>query len=143
MAETGPPASADQDGDLQAFLRIAVAALEDCQHRGFHVSVVVVDAEGTPRVALRGDGAAPHTWESARRKAFTSASFGVPTAKLVVLAAQQPDVAGLAHLDNVLLVGGGVPLHSGKVLTGAIGVAGGTGPGQDEACARAGLGEGG
>ena len=49
---------------------IAENALEDCKARGYAVSVVVVDRAELNVVALRADGASPHTMENARRKAY-------------------------------------------------------------------------
>src|ERR1700754_3928949 len=56
-------------------LAIATGALEDCKAKGYNVSVVVVDRDGINIVALRGDGAGPHTMENARRKAYTALTF--------------------------------------------------------------------
>src|SRR5271165_3727697 len=45
----------------------------------YAVSVAVVDRDGDTIVAIRGDNAAPHTMENARRKAYTAMSFKVAT----------------------------------------------------------------
>src|SRR6201996_9105713 len=54
---------------------IAEAAIESCGAKGYAVSAVVVDRAGEVMVAMRADGAAPHTMENARRKAYTALSF--------------------------------------------------------------------
>jgi uncharacterized protein GlcG (DUF336 family) len=40
---------------------IAEAALAECQGKGFHTSVAVVDRSGQPLVLLRDEQAGPHT----------------------------------------------------------------------------------
>ena len=133
---------AQETTSLESMMQVAQVALQACQHQGYHVSVAIVDAAGNLQVFLRSDGAAPHTLESAQRKAYTSASFGIPSSALTERAKENADIAGLAALGKVLLVSGGLPIRQGSKLLGGIGVAGSTGPGQDEACARKGLSSG-
>lgn len=116
----------------------ALAAIRACAGKGQQVSVAIVGAEGEPRAILRGEGAPPHSVESARRKAYTAASFGKPTAELAALVASHPDAAGLTRLDDTLFVGGGLPLMRDGKSVGGIGVAGSNGAGLDEECARVG-----
>jgi uncharacterized protein GlcG (DUF336 family) len=59
-------------------LAVAEAALGACSTLG-RVSVHVVGREGEVLVAVRGDGAAPHTMENSFRKAYTALTFGVPS----------------------------------------------------------------
>ena len=47
----------------------------------YAVSAVVVDRDGETIVEMRGDDAAPHTMENARRKAYTALTFRQPTAE--------------------------------------------------------------
>ena len=51
---------------------IAEGALAECQGKGFHTSVAVVDRSGQPLVILRDEQAGPHTLEMSRRKAYTA-----------------------------------------------------------------------
>src|SRR5207248_8956129 len=51
---------------------IAEAALAECQAKGFHTSVVVVDRAGQIMVLLRDEQASAQTGEMARRKAYTA-----------------------------------------------------------------------
>jgi uncharacterized protein GlcG (DUF336 family) len=115
----------------------ALLAVHTCAATGQKVSVAIVGPEGELRVLLRGDGAPPHSPEAARRKAYTSASFGKTTEELVTLITTKPDAAGLTRLDNTLFVGGGLPILRSGALIGGVGVSGATGPGLDEKCARA------
>ena len=59
-------------------LRRRIAA---CAAKGYPESAVVVDRDGATIVAMRGDQAAPHTVENARRKAYTAMTFRQPTAE--------------------------------------------------------------
>ena len=45
----------------------------------------------------------------------------------------------LVFLENVLMVGGGVPIRAGDEIVGAIGVSGSPGSVHDEECADAGI----
>src|SRR5256885_3582478 len=60
-------------------LAIAKGAVEACAAKGYPESAVVVDRDGETIVAIRGDNAAPHTMENARRKAYTAMSFRTST----------------------------------------------------------------
>ena len=81
----------------------------------------------------RGDGATPHSAETCRRKANTSASTGRASGWMPdELAAMLPAASG-----NLLTnIPGGVPLRFDGELAGAIGVAGAT-PAQDAKVAAA------
>ena len=48
-------------------LTIAQTALETCTKQGYHVSVHVLGRNGEVIVAVRGDGASPHTAHSTNR----------------------------------------------------------------------------
>jgi uncharacterized protein GlcG (DUF336 family) len=47
-----------------------------CAPNGYLVSATVVNMDGVPQVALRGDGATIHTGESSFEKAFTVVTLG-------------------------------------------------------------------
>jgi uncharacterized protein GlcG (DUF336 family) len=117
----------------------ATAAVDACQKQGYRASAAVVDRAGVVRVVLRGDGAGPHTVDGSIRKAYTAASFRMPTSFLVEFVNSTPAAAGLRHADRVLLFGGGLPIEAGGELVGAIAVGGAPGGLLDDACAQAGL----
>ncbi len=125
---------------LSLATQAAQAALSACEQAGFHVSVAVTDQSGLVRVLLRDDHAWPHTLDSSRKKAYTAASLGVSTGVLAKTVLQHPELAGLADMnDSILILQGGLPIKTGQEVVGGIGV-GGTPAGEtDEACARAGL----
>lgn len=123
---------------LSTAQELANTALEACDKEGYNVSVTVVDAAGLTRAQIRADKAGPHTLESSRKKAFTSASMGRPTADYAALIKKMPEVAGLRDMDpNILILGGGLPLQVNGDKVGGIGVGGAPGGHLDQACAQA------
>ncbi len=120
--------------------KAAHAAVDKCLADGYRVSATVVDQGGNIRAVLRQDGAGPHTIDSSRKKAYTSASMKESTAKLAELVAKMPVVQGLQHMnDHMLLLGGGLPIKIEDQVVGGIGVGGAPGGHLDTACAQAGL----
>ena len=120
--------------------KAAQTAVDQCLADGYRVSATVVDQGGNIRALLRQNGAGPHTPDSSRKKAYTSASMKQPTAKLAELVAKMPAVRGLQHMnEDILLLGGGLPIKMGKEVVGGIGVGGAPGGHLDAACAQAGL----
>jgi uncharacterized protein GlcG (DUF336 family) len=117
---------------------MVMAALAQCQKDGYRVSAAVVDRGGNLLAFIRDPLAGPHTAESSRRKAFTSATFGMTSAAFATLTANPP-AAGLKDLTGVFALAGGVPIKLGNEVLGGVGVGGAPGGEKDEACAGAGL----
>jgi len=118
---------------------IDAAVRAACAARGREVAVAVLDG-GAQTVSLqRGNRVGPHNLEAARRKAYTAVSTQSATLAFGRQVRGNPDTLALAHMPELLLVGGGLPLWRGGDLIGAVGVAGGGGPEGDEGCARAAL----
>lgn len=116
------------------------ASLEACKKDGYRVSVSVVDRAGLLRAMVRADGAGPHTVDSSRKKAYTAASLGRPTTELAELINKVPTLQALREMnDQVLILGGGLPIEIGGEVVGGIGVGGAPGAHLDDACAQAGL----
>ena len=116
------------------------AAVDFCKKDGYRVSASVVDRTGVLRAMMRFDGAGPHTTESSRKKAFTAATLKRPTSDLADMIAKNPALQGLRDMDqNVLMLGGGLPIEMNGEMVGAIGVGGAPGAHLDDACAQAGL----
>jgi uncharacterized protein GlcG (DUF336 family) len=143
------PASAQQK-DVKAVDRVptitfdaalvaAQAALAECRKRGATVAVAVVDRAGVPVVMLRDPLAGMHTPDTAVRKAWTAVSFRGSTSELVGATAAAGPNAGIRHLPNVAMVGGGLMLQSAGSLVGAIGVSGAPSGEMDDACGNAGI----
>lgn len=123
--------------DLNTSMTLAEEALNSCLAKGYNVSVAVVDASGVTRALLRADKAGPHTLESSRKKAYTSASMGRPTADFANLIKKKPEIAGLRDMDpNILILGGGLPIKVKGQKLGGIGVGGAPGGHLDQACAQ-------
>jgi uncharacterized protein GlcG (DUF336 family) len=118
------------DLDLKTARQLADAALSNCSG-----TVSVLDRGGNLLVTLRGDGIGPHNTAASQRKAYTALSTKTPTRLFAERARSNPEAANLNTLDELLLLGGGVPLFSGAELVGALGVAGSGGGEQDENCA--------
>jgi uncharacterized protein GlcG (DUF336 family) len=116
------------------------ASLDACKKDGYRVSVSVVDRAGVLRAMVRGDGAGPHTVDSSRKKAYTAASLRRPTTELAELINKVPTLQALRDMnDQVLVLGGGLPIEIEGEVVGGIGVGGAPGAHLDDACAQAGL----
>jgi uncharacterized protein GlcG (DUF336 family) len=89
---------------------------------------------------VRADGAGPHTVDSSRKKAYTAASLRRSTTELAELINKVPTLQALRDMnDQVLVLGGGLPIEIGGEVVGGIGVGGAPGAHLDDACAQAGL----
>ncbi|WP_455242167.1 GlcG/HbpS family heme-binding protein [Petrachloros mirabilis] len=116
------------------------AAMEACKKDGYRVSASVVDGGGVLRAMVRADGAGPHTVDSSRKKAYTAASLRRATTELAELINKVPTLQALREMnDNILILGGGLPIEIGGEVMGGIGVGGAPGAHLDDACAQAGL----
>ena len=116
------------------------ASLEACKKDGYKVSASVVDRAGVLRAMARADGAGPHTVDSSRKKAYTAASLHRPTTELAELINKMPTLQALREMnDQVLMLGGGLPIEIGGEIVGGIGVGGAPGAHLDDACAQTGL----
>jgi uncharacterized protein GlcG (DUF336 family) len=122
-------------------LEAAIATHAEARARGYHIAVAVADRSGQLLVLLRSDGGGPHLVDSARRKAYTAASSNMRTSAMEKAVDERTGVPdhNLIFLDQVLMVGGGIPIRAGDELVGAIGVAGSPGAVHDEECADAGI----
>lgn len=116
------------------------ASLGACNKDGYRVSVSIVDRSGVLRVMARADGAGPHTVDSSKKKAYTAASLRRPTTELAELINKVPTLQALREVnDQMLMLGGGLPIEIGGEIVGGIGVGGAPGAHLDDACAQAGL----
>ena len=129
---------------LSMALEAATEAVRVCELRGYRVTATVVDMDGVPQVALRGDGATVHTAESSFEKAFTVVTLGPEfnfdtSGALFELVKTNPYAPRLAPVRNVMALPGAVAFHAKTVIVGALGVGGAPGGDKDEVCARAGV----
>lgn len=120
--------------------RAAQAAIDACKKDGYRVSASVVDRAGLLRAMGRADGAGPHTIDSSRKKAYTAVSLRRATSELADLMSRMPSLQALRDMnDQILMLGGGLPIEIGGDVVGGIGVGGAPGTHLDDACAEAGL----
>jgi uncharacterized protein GlcG (DUF336 family) len=124
---------------LELANQIAAATVADCSAKGYNVTATVVDRAGTVRAVQRADNAGPHTLDSSRLKAYTSASARSNTLAMMEGAQKNPAAANLTDIPGFLLLGGGVPIRAGNDVIGAVGVGGAPGGHLDEQCAAAAL----
>ena len=117
----------------------ARAALEKCRTEGFQVTVAIVDRSGVTQALLRDRFAAPHTVDTAQRKAWTAVNFKANTVDLDKEMQPGKPAAGIRHMPNVAAMAGGRVIEAGGSLLGAIGVSGAPGPLNDEVCAIEGI----
>lgn len=116
---------------------IADAALAECQGKGFHTSVAVVDRSGQPLVLLRDEQAGLHTLEMSRRKAYTARMFRTTTLEFQKRT-EDPAYTSQRDVTDMLALGGGVPITIGSEVIGGVGSSGSSQT-QDDACAKAGI----
>jgi uncharacterized protein GlcG (DUF336 family) len=119
-------------------LTIAQTALEACTRQGYHVSVHVLGRNGEVIVAVRGDGAPPHTMENSQRKAYTARTFRISSGEFAQRVKDNPSISAV-HLTGIIAAQGALPIKVGDEVIGAVGVSGAPGGEKDEACSKAGL----
>ena len=101
------------------------------------VTVAVLDESGRLIALGRMDEARPMSVELAISKAYTAASYQMPTQEMGNIAQQRWFASVIvASQGRIMAVGGGMPVLQGVNIVGAVGVAGGT-PDQDQQCCRA------
>lgn len=120
-------------------LKAVNAALQKCRDEGYQVAIAIVDRMGNMQVMIRDRFAGAHTPETARRKAWTAASFRTNTTDLLEITGPGQPQAGVRHVTGALMIGGGMLIEAGGSLVGAIGVSGAPGGDLDDLCARAGI----
>ena len=129
----------DKNLSLELANQIAAAGVAACQANGYAVTTTVVDRAGGVRAVQRADNAGPHTLESSRLKAYTSASAKNSTLAMMETAQKNPGAANLVNIPGFLLLGGGVPVKVGNEVIGAVGIGGAPAGNLDEQCAMAAL----
>jgi uncharacterized protein GlcG (DUF336 family) len=124
---------------LQLALNVANAAMAACKADGYDVTAAVVDRAGDLKVLLRADTANPHNADLARRKAYTSRTFKVPSMDVAKRTNGPTDLSGQRFLFDIIPLGGGVPINVGNDTIGALGISGSPTQEADEKCANAAL----
>jgi uncharacterized protein GlcG (DUF336 family) len=140
LADAAAHAQLVQRKDLSYAVAKAIAegAMESCQAKGYRVSAVVLGRSGEIIAAFHGDNAAPHTFENARRKAYTALTYRQPTSAIAKrFADNDPLIRQQLTLPNMIAISGGLPIKVGEDVIGGAGMSGS--PGVDEPCVQAGL----
>jgi uncharacterized protein GlcG (DUF336 family) len=133
------PVRSERTISLALATEAALAAVAECAAKGHLVTATVVDRAGHVKAMARGDNAGPHTVDSSRRKAYTSASLRMNTTAVLELSQKNPAAAQLGQIDGFMLVGGGLPIRAGNEVIGGIGVGGAPGGHLDDQCSQAGI----
>lgn len=126
--------------DANAACDAVRAAVAHAATLGIQINVSVVDRGGNLAAFLRMPGAFLHSIDIAIDKAYTAASFGLPTSQWHAALQQHSDAVreGIVRRPRFVAFGGGLPIIENGHRIGGIGVSGGSEE-QDEACAQAGL----
>lgn len=141
LALSGHSAFAEQSvstKDMTATIASSLVntALNVCHSENKTGVAAVVDKGGNLVALQRDDNVGPHNTLAAQKKAYTALSTKSDTRELAKKAASNPETQNLNTVPQLLLLGGGVPVKSGDIVIGAIGVAGTGGPADDQHCAR-------
>lgn len=119
--------------------QMVAAAVAKAEGLGIRINVSVCDMAGLEMAFLRMNGAFIHSIDIAKDKAYTSASFGFPSAGWQGIFKSEPELEmGFNNRDRLVTFGGGLPIMVDDQVVGGIGVSGGSAE-QDELCAQAGL----
>ena len=122
---------------LELAVDIARGAIEACREDGYQVSVVVTDRSGRTQVVMRDVYANQYMTQLAKAK--TSAVVLSNTSSSSLGRNRADIVAELNHLEELLVLDGGVPITVAGSMIGAVGVSGAPGGDLDEACALRGI----
>lgn len=138
-AMSAAPLSAQASPPLEA--KAAQLIVAGCSShataKGQSHAIAVVDTGGHLVASLRMDGNGSGIFDFALAKARAVAAWGFSTAQMAEGAKATP---GFADAPHVVTVPGGVPVWSadGKLRVGGVGISG-EAPGDDAACAEAGI----
>lgn len=102
------------------------AALAEASALGIQVTVAVTDAGGHLKAFQANDNARFLTGDVAIDKAWTAASYGIPTHLWNALLTTNPKIEQLSHRPRMVAVGGGHPIFEDGKLIGGIGISGGS-----------------
>jgi uncharacterized protein GlcG (DUF336 family) len=137
LALSPPGRAAESAMTAPTATKIIEGCASHARGKGQSHAIAVLDDGGHPVATLRMDGNPPGVAEFALQKALAVAHWHFSTAQMQAAAKETP---GFAAAPHVVTVPGGIPVYSadGKQFIGAVGVSG-EAPGDDEACAQAGV----
>ena len=116
------------------------AAAKEAAAIGMPMAISVCDEAGHPKAFLRMDGAALLVVGVAIKKARTACAGEGPTDFWAgYIKEHEPELAtSIAHVEDMMIIGGGFPIMVDAQMVGAIGVSGGA-VAEDVQCAKAAL----
>lgn len=101
-------------------------AKQKAQETGKPMVIAVVDSAGQLKAFERMDGAPGLSVGIAQDKAYTAASFGIPTHQWHdFIKDDAPLRDGIVHTPRLVVFGGGYPLMVDSQIVGGLGVSGG------------------
>ncbi|QDP86461.1 heme-binding protein [Chryseobacterium sp. SNU WT5] len=109
----------------QGAMELAKEANNQAQKLDRKVSIAVLNNAGVVLLLLKGDQVGPHNTEASRKKAYTSFSTQTATWDLMFKAANSKDAKNLNTMQDLLLLGGGMPVFKDGDLVGSLGISGG------------------
>jgi uncharacterized protein GlcG (DUF336 family) len=125
--------------DIATAERAVDAAAKKSAELGFKMCIAITDESGDLKAFRRMDGAPKLSIQIAEDKAYTAASFGLPTHVWYDFIKNDPPLLhGITHTPRLIVFGGGFPIVLEGEVVGAIGISGGH-YNQDMECARAAL----
>src|SRR5690606_6093303 len=108
--------------DLETALTMVRAAVDKARELSIRISVVVVDASGQVKAALRMDNAAFLTMKIAEDKAYSAAGLRVHTHLWHDAIKDDPPLrTGIPHIERLVTFGGGFAVREQGEVIGAIG----------------------
>ncbi|MEJ2374167.1 MAG: heme-binding protein [Pseudolabrys sp.] len=115
------------------------AAAAKARELGLAMCIAITDESGDLKAFHRMDGSPKLSIGIAQDKAYTAASFGMPThAWHDFIKNDPPLLHGIVHTPRLIVFGGGYPIKENGEMIGAIGLSGGHYT-QDMECAVAAL----
>jgi len=125
--------------DAETAEKAVAAAAKKAAELKLRMCIAVSDEAGDLKAFVRMDGAPKLSVGIAQDKAYTAASFGMPThAWFDFIKDDPPLLHGITHTPRLTVFGGGFPIKLNGEMIGAIGLSGGHYT-QDMECARAAL----
>lgn len=136
MADITVPAA---NISTDAALEICKGAVAKAAELGIRINVSVCDSAGLQMAFLRMNGAFIHSIDIAIDKAYTAASFQMPSGQWPeIFKADEPLKTGMPVRPRNVVFAGGLPLTVDGQIVGGVGVSGGSAE-QDTECAAAGM----
>lgn len=123
---------------MRAAMTVIEAGIHEAEQIGVAVVIWVVDPGGNDVAMARMDGSPLLSRGVAADKAWTSAALGLSTRDWTNAITEDPVLQGLGNNNRMMAVPGGIPLHQGDTLIGAVGVSGASAA-EDHQIAQAGV----